>query len=141
MGHMNINKNMILSVFGFIAILVLAFYMITPSKSTPESDIVITSITSSNSKLKNILKDNYLLIDSSYLKKYNEIKLLIKNNSNDYDFYVDIDCNDIASYSIYSDIDHLLIKANTEVSSNLMIDVLENTENEFLKCYLKYDIK
>lgn len=138
---MNISKNIILNVFCFIAILVLAFYMITPSKSTKESDIVIASITSSNSKLKNILKDNYLLIDSSYLKKYNEIKLLIKNNSYDYDFYVDIDCSDIASYSIYSDIDHLLIKANTEVSSNLMIDVLENTENEFLKCYLKYDIK
>lgn len=138
MERMNINKKLFIYIIIIIIFLLLIF--ISLEKKDNLEDIEIVSLISSNIKLNNIKKDNYLLIDPSYLNKSNEIILTIKNNSYKYDFYINLECDNIDSYQVYSNINHYYIKSNSSIISSVIIDKLDDINEEFIKCYIKNEI-
>lgn len=122
-----------------VLILFSFFYFIEGSKAKIYDDVVITDVESENILLNNILKDNYLLIDTSFLKKSNNVELTLYNNSLKYNLYVSIECEKNDNYIIRTDINHMLIKSHEYKKSSLNIEQVNNMDSEFIKCYLKED--
>ena len=122
-----------------VLILFSFFYFIEGSKAKIYDDVVITDVESENILLNNILKDNYLLIDTSFLKKSNNVELTLYNNSLKYNLYVSIGCEKNDNYIIITDINHMLIKSHEYKKSSLNIEQVNNMDSEFIKCYLKED--
>lgn len=120
-----------------VLILFSFFYFIEGSKAKIYDDVVITDVESENVLLNNILKDNYLLIDTSFLKKSNNVELTLYNNSLKYNLYVSIECEKNDNYIIRTDINHMLIKSHEYKKSSLNIEQVNNMDLEFIKCYLK----
>lgn len=120
-----------------VLILFSFFYFIEGSKAKIYDDVVITDVESENILLNNILKDNYLLIDTSFLKKSNNVELTLYNNSLKYNLYVSIECEKNDNYIIRTDINHMLIKSHEYKKSSLNIEQVNNMDLEFIKCYLK----
>lgn len=120
-----------------VLILFSFFYFIEGSKAKIYDDVVITDVESENILLNNILKDNYLLIDTSFLKKSNNVELTLYNNSLKYNLYVSIECEKNDNYIIRTDINHMLIKSHEYKKSSLNIEQVNNKDLEFIKCYLK----
>lgn len=120
-----------------VLILFSFFYFIEGSKAKVYDDVVITDVESENILLNNILKDNYLLIDTSFLKKSNNVELTLYNNSLKYNLYVSIECEKNDNYIIRTDINHMLIKSHEYKKSSLNIEQVNNMDLEFIKCYLK----
>lgn len=120
-----------------VLILFSFFYFIEGSKAKIYDDVVITDVESENVLLNNILKDNYLLIDTSFLKKSNNVELTLYNNSLKYNLYVSIECEKNDNYIIRTDINHMLIKSHEYKKSSLNIEQVNNMDSEFIKCYLK----
>lgn len=120
-----------------VLILFSFFYFIEGSKAKVYDDVVITDVESENVLLNNILKDNYLLIDTSFLKKSNNVELTLYNNSLKYNLYVSIECEKNDNYIIRTDINHMLIKSHEYKKSSLNIEQVNNMDLEFIKCYLK----
>lgn len=120
-----------------VLILFSFFYFIEGSKAKIYDDVVITDVESENILLNNILKDNYLLIDTSFLKKSNNVELTLYNNSLKYNLYVSIECEKNDNYIIRTDINHMLIKSHEYKKSSLNIEQVNNMDSEFIKCYLK----
>lgn len=120
-----------------VLILFSFFYFIEGSKAKVYDDVVITDVESENVLLNNILKDNYLLIDTSFLKKSNNVELTLYNNSLKYNLYVSIECEKNDNYIIRTDINHMLIKSHEYKKSSLNIEQVNNKDLEFIKCYLK----
>lgn len=120
-----------------VLILFSFFYFIEGSKAKIYDDVVITDVESENILLNNILKDNYLLIDTSFLKKSNNVELTLYNNSLKYNLYVSIECEKNYNYIIRTDINHMLIKSHEYKKSSLNIEQVNNMDLEFIKCYLK----
>lgn len=120
-----------------VLILFSSFYFIEGSKAKVYDDVVITDVESENILLNNILKDNYLLIDTSFLKKSNNVELTLYNNSLKYNLYVSIECEKNDNYIIRTDINHMLIKSHEYKKSSLNIEQVNNMDLEFIKCYLK----
>ena len=100
-------------------------------------DIIIKDVNSPNIHLNNILKDNYLLIDSSLLDKVNTIDILLYNSAKKYDLYVTLDCNNSDSYIVKTNLNHYLIKSHESVRESIVIEQVENLETDFIKCYIK----
>ncbi len=123
--------------FSSVLILFSFFYFIEGSKAKVYDDVVITDVESENVLLNNILKDNYLLIDTSFLKKSNNVELTLYNNSLKYNLYVSIECEKNDNYIIRTDINHMLIKSHEYKKSSLNIEQVNNMDLEFIKCYLK----
>lgn len=123
--------------FSSVLILFSFFYFIEGSKAKVYDDVVITDVESENVLLNNILKDNYLLIDTSFLKKSNNVELTLYNNSLKYNLYVSIECEKNDNYIIRTDINHMLIKSHEYKKSSLNIEQVNNMDSEFIKCYLK----
>ncbi len=123
--------------FSSVLILFSFFYFIEGSKAKIYDDVVITDVESENVLLNNILKDNYLLIDTSFLKKSNNVELTLYNNSLKYNLYVSIECEKNDNYIIRTDINHMLIKSHEYKKSSLNIEQVNNMDSEFIKCYLK----
>lgn len=123
--------------FSSVLILFSFFYFIEGSKAKVYDDVVITDVESENILLNNILKDNYLLIDTSFLKKSNNVELTLYNNSLKYNLYVSIECEKNDNYIIRTDINHMLIKSHEYKKSSLNIEQVNNMDLEFIKCYLK----
>ena len=122
-----------------VLILFSFFYFIEGSKAKIYDDVVITDVESENILLNNILKDNYLLIDTSFLKKSNNVELTLYNNSLKYNLYVSIECEKNDNYIIITDINHMFIKSHEYKKSSLNIEQVNNMDSEFIKCYLKED--
>lgn len=120
-----------------VLILFSFFYFIEGSKAKVYDDVVITDVESENVLLNNILKDNYLLIDTFFLKKSNNVELTLYNNSLKYNLYVSIECEKNDNYIIRTDINHMLIKSHEYKKSSLNIEQVNNMDSEFIKCYLK----
>lgn len=120
-----------------VLILFSFFYFIEGSKAKVYDDVVMTDVESENVLLNNILKDNYLLIDTSFLKKSNNVELTLYNNSLKYNLYVSIECEKNDNYIIRTDINHMLIKSHEYKKSSLNIEQVNNMDLEFIKCYLK----
>ena len=123
--------------FSSVLILFSFFYFIEGSKAKIYDDVVITDVESENVLLNNILKDNYLLIDTSFLKKSNNVELTLYNNSLKYNLYVSIECEKNDNYIIRTDVNHMLIKSHEYKKSSLNIEQVNNMDSEFIKCYLK----
>ena len=119
-----------------IIILFSFFYFIDGSKAKVYDDIIIQNVSSSNAYLNNILKDNYLLIDSSLLDKTNEIDLTLYNNSLKYDLYATLRCDENENYVIKTDLYRKIIKGHETMSSKMIIDVTNDIDSEFIKCYV-----
>lgn len=119
-----------------IIILFSFFYFIDGSKAKVYDDVVISDVSSSNVQLNNILKDNYLLIDSAFLDKTNEIDLTLYNNSLKYDLYATLRCDENENYVIKTDMYRKIIKGHEIISSKMIIDVTNDIDSEFIKCYV-----
>lgn len=130
-------KKGIIIFLSSVLILFSFFYFIEGSKAKIYDDVVITDVESENILLNNILKDNYLLIDTSFLKKSNNVELTLYNNSLKYNLYVSIECEKNDNYIIRTDINHMLIKSHEYKKSSLNIEQVNNMDLEFIKCYLK----
>ena len=125
----------------FIALLVIGIVIfiidfIDGTKAKIYDDIEIINIDSNNYLLENILKDNYLLIDSSFLEKSNEIDITLYNNSSKYNLYVTLDCENKDNYVIRTDINYLQIKSHEEKIGKIDIETISNNDSDFIKCYL-----
>lgn len=130
-------KKGIIIFLSSVLILFSFFYFIEGSKAKVYDDVVITDVESENVLLNNILKDNYLLIDTSFLKKSNNVELTLYNNSLKYNLCVSIECEKNDNYIIRTDINHMLIKSHEYKKSSLNIEQVNNMDLEFIKCYLK----
>ncbi len=119
-----------------VIILISFFYFIDGSKAKVYDDVVISDVSSSNVQLNNILKDNYLLIDSAFLDSTNEIDLTLYNNSLKYDLYATIRCDENENYVIKTDLYRKTIKSHEYTNSKMIIDVTKNIDSEFIKCSL-----
>ena len=126
-----------------IAIIILFsfFFFLDGSKAKVYDDIIISDISSSNVQLNNILKNNYLLIDSSLLDKTNEIDLTLYNNSLKYDFYATLSCNENENYVIKSNLYRKIIKGHENITGKMIIDVTNDIDSEFIKCYINVERK
>lgn len=125
----------------FIALLVIGIVIfiidfIDGTQAKIYDDIEIINIDSNNYLLENILKDNYLLIDSSFLEKSNEIDITLYNNSSKYNLYVTLDCENKDNYVIRTDINHLQVKSQEEKIGKIDIETISNNNSDFIKCYL-----
>lgn len=124
-----------------VIILFSFFYFIEGSKAKVYDDVVISNVYSSNVRLNNILKDNYLLIDSSFLDKTNQIDLKLYNNSLKYDLYATLRCDENENYVIKTDIYRKIIKGHEMTNGKIIIDVTKDIDSEFIKCYLDVERK
>ena len=104
-------------------------------------DIIIKDVNSPNVHLNNILKDNYLLIDSSLLDSVNKIDILLYNSAKKYDLYATLDCNNTDSYIIRSNLNHYLIKSHESIRETIVIEQVDDLETDFIKCYIRTDYK
>lgn len=137
-GVIKIKKNI------FIALLVIGMVIfiidfIDGTKAKVYDDIEIININSNNYLLENILKDNYLLIDSSFLEKSNEIDITLYNNSSKYNLYVTLDCENKDNYVIRTDINHLQVKSYEEKIGKIYIETIFKNDSDFIKCYLNME--
>lgn len=137
-GVIKIKKNI------FIALLVIGMVIfiidfIDGTKAKVYDDIEIININSNNYLLENILKDNYLLIDSSFLEKSNEIDITLYNNSSKYNLYVTLDCENKDNYVIRTDINHLQVKSHEEKIGKIYIETIFKNDSDFIKCYLNME--
>lgn len=128
----------------FIALLVIGMVIfiidfIDGTKAKVYDDIEIININSNNYLLENILKDNYLLIDSSFLEKSNEIDITLYNNSSKYNLYVTLDCENKDNYVIRTDINHLQVKSHEEKIGKIYIETIFKNDSDFIKCYLNME--
>lgn len=120
-----------------ILIVVVSMMFFEGSKSIMHEDIIIKDVNSPNVHLNNILKDNYLLIDSSLLDSVNKIDILLYNSAKKYDLYVTLDCNNTDSYIIRSNLNHYLIKSHENIRETIVIEQVDDLETDFIKCYMK----
>ena len=131
------NRKNIFITLIVILIVVVSMTFLDGSKAIIHDDVIIKDIDSSNSNLNNILKDNYLLIDSTFLDKVNYIDISIYNSSKKYSFYITLECNNTESYIIRSKLNHYLIKSYENIKENIVIEQLKDTDTDFIKCYIK----
>ena len=131
------NKKNIFITLIVILIVVVSMMFFEGSKSIMHEDIIIKDVNSPNVHLNNILKDNYLLIDSSLLDSVNKIDILLYNSAKKYDLYVTLDCNNSDSYIVKTNLNHYLIKSRESVRESIVIEQVENLETDFIKCYIK----
>lgn len=131
------NRKNIFITLIVILIVVVSIMFFEGSKAIMNEDIIIKDVNSPNIHLNNILKDNYLLIDSSLLDKVNTIDILLYNSAKKYDLYVTLDCNNSDSYIVKTNLNHYLIKSHESVRESIVIEQVENLETDFIKCYIK----
>ncbi len=131
------NRKNIFITLIVILIVVVSIMFFEGSKAIMNEDIIIKDVNSPNIHLNNILKDNYLLIDSSLLDKVNTIDILLYNSAKKYDLYVTLDCNNSDSYIVKTNLNHYLIKSRESVRESIVIEQVENLETDFIKCYIK----
>ena len=131
------NRKNIFITLIVILIVVVSIMFFEGSKAIMNEDIIIKDVNSPNIHLNNILKDNYLLIDSSLLDKVNIIDILLYNSAKKYDLYVTLDCNNSDSYIVKTNLNHYLIKSHESVRESIVIEQVENLETDFIKCYIK----
>lgn len=137
------NKKNIFITLIVILIVVVSMMFFEGSKSIMHEDIIIKDVNSPNVHLNNILKDNYLLIDSSLLDSVNKIDILLYNSAKKYDLYATLDCNNTDSYIIRSNLNHYLIKSKSHESirETIVIEQVDDLETDFIKCYIRTDYK
>lgn len=131
------NRKNIFITLIVILIVVVSMMFFEGSKAIMQDDIIIKDINTPNIHLNNILKDNYLLIDSSLLDKVNTIDILLYNSSKKYDLYMTLDCNSSDSYIVKTNLNHYLIKSHESVRESIVIEQIDNLETNFIKCYIK----
>ena len=122
-----------------IGIVFIFFIFLEGSKAKVIDDVVIKDASSPNIYLNNILKDNYLLVDSSLLDKSNEIDITLYNNSDKYDLYVTLTCNESDNFIIKTDLFRKTIKSHEYLYSKMIIDVVNKNDSEYIKCSIKVD--
>ena len=131
------NRKNIFITLIVILIVVVSMMFFEGSKAIMQDDIIIKDINTPNIHLNNILKDNYLLIDSSLLDKVNTIDILLYNSSKKYDLYMTLDCNSSDSYIVKTNLNHYLIKSHESVRESIVIEQIDNLETDFIKCCIK----